>query len=153
MALHISSERIVSLLREHEQAIAALYRAFGKTTSGHSRFWEEIAKEEDAHADVLKGLEELLREGKVTWNPSVWHMKDLNASLEFISAKHAEASRGRISPEQAFRAALYIEGLLVENSFFTAFDTAKPEVKREFDALREHTAAHIQRLQKEFAKL
>lgn len=144
----------IELLMKHELAMSALYQVFSRRLPKFAFFWDQFVVEENAHADVLRRLAELLNAGKVGFQRPAGGMTAVEESLEWVLGVLRNLSGQEVTMHHALDMACRMERTLLEQNFFAIFSGDDPEIQREFAALAKHSQAHLHRVleaQKEHA--
>jgi hypothetical protein len=145
--IFIQAARILDQLREVELAVADLYRRFAGAFGADRIFWQDLARDEDCHADLaseLKGT--LLKNGA----PFVIVRLNSDALATFrqgIDQQLARLRQGEISRRAALFIARDVEKTLVEHGFYDAIRSEKPDYRLVQEKIRRETEDHFQKLQ------
>ena len=133
---------IVRVLEEHEEVIGSLYAAFADCLPQMGDFWRKLAAQEKAHADVLRSLRKRLEFHGVMLNTRKFNRQAVQTSLGFIRQLLERIPREPMTPVRALSLAADYEQAMIEKDFFAVFESDAAEMKRDFQALRNHTARH-----------
>lgn len=137
---------IIDLLIQHEEAIGSLYKSCAIIFPNFAEFWQEFVIEEKAHADVLRMLAEQLKEEKVFLNDRKFNVTGVTTALEHVSRQQRLVESGTLTILKVLAITMDIERAIIERNFFEVFETDSVLMKREFAALKKHTAAHVERM-------
>jgi hypothetical protein len=137
-----TNKDLLSILEEHEEAIASLYAAFSVCLPEMKALWDQLVHEEKAHVEVLRMLRERLESGGVLLNTRKFNMAAVQTSLDYIKRHIAKIPSEGITALRALSLALNFEHAIIEKEFFCIFESDSTEMKSEFQALRDHTASH-----------
>ncbi len=148
---------ILQKLGETEEAVAALYRAYGRAWPKDRVFWESLAVAEDGHRTYISHVMVLVRERPAEFKP-VHFMSP--AMLDNFIAKirtHAQmAQAGQLTEKQALYEAHQIENMALESELALLFKSTDEEfVKLSgtiLDEEKEHRDAIARLLQERFPK-
>lgn len=108
---------IIELLIRHELAIKALYELFASLFPERRNLWEDLAKDEQRHADWLgvlragKGLDAWLSEN-IQLKPQA-----VKASIKYVESQAQRAQGKQLNMIQALAIARDLESALIEKQF------------------------------------
>jgi len=110
-------------------------------------FWEQMAIEEQAHADVLSQLAARVRSGQALLRLDRFSSVAVTSSIDYLTKRMETLSVG-VTNAQALSLALDLEHSAIEKNFFEVFGSELPSMRAEFAALQQHTARHASQLAK-----
>ena len=143
---------ILDLMESHELTLADLYSGFAKRFTATAGFWNAIAIEEKAHADVIKALRaEIIH--KTFSLKSSFTLEGIRNSLAFMDKYKNEAKSDTLSELKAVIIALNMERATLESNVFDIFKPLTTHALDELKHLRAHTIEHIKRIEDERAAL
>ena len=136
------------LLEGYEEAMSRLYKVYAASFSDHRQTWQKLAGDEIDHADWMRALRARIEDGSVRMRAE--RMVSPGQILDALSRAGSEfdrADQGNISLAEAFRTAMRLEHEMLENGWFTVFDTDSAELKRVFQSLADETRKHLATLE------
>ncbi len=133
---------ILRALEKHEEAMAALYAALGERLADTKSLWDRLVLEENAHADVVGTLRRQLRSRRLIVNTRKFNTAALRTSTAFIEERVKEIEARGITQLRALSLASGVEHAIIEKEFYTVVESDSTEMKKEFQALHEHTIRH-----------
>ncbi|OGV70255.1 MAG: hypothetical protein A2283_00345 [Lentisphaerae bacterium RIFOXYA12_FULL_48_11] len=137
-----TNNALIDLLIKNEEAIGSLYKACALQFPGFAEFWQKIALEEKAHADVLRELAKHLQNQKVLLNHRKFNTTAVQTTIDYILKQREKVESGSMTLLQVLAAAQDIEQSIVDRDFFEVFETDSASMRLEFAALRKHTVEH-----------
>jgi rubrerythrin len=143
----LQAARILDQLREVELSVADLYRRFAGAFGADRIFWQDLARDEDRHAELASELK-----GALLKNGAPFEVVRLSPALlatfrQGIDQQHARFQRGEISRRAALFIARDFEKALVEYGFYDAIRSEKPDCRLVQERIRRETEGHFQKLQ------
>lgn len=137
---------ILELLIKHELKIKELYETFAKIFKSHASFWQELANDEQKHADRL--LE--LQSNPITNNWLQYEIKfkpeAINISTGYIENQILRAKEGKFNILQSLSIARDIESALLERIFYKLKDSAPMEIKSFLIVITDETEKHLRKV-------
>jgi len=134
---------IINLLRSHEVKLAELYRLYGRRFPAQTDQWEQLYRDEMAHAEVLGQLFALISAGNIQWDTTRFNAGALQDSIHYLEQLISDTPGSPLTPAGAIQRAIDLEQSILESNFFEVFTSDAPEIRKEFTALREHTREHL----------
>lgn len=144
---------IIRVLRQHELMLSSLYETFARLLPEMRDFWQTIAKEERAHAEVLELLASRLSSKVVQVDRTKFTYAGIQSAITFLSGRISRYCEEGVTRETALNAAIDAEHGALEKEYFSLFKTKDPEMLAEFEELASHTRAHQKRLEDEKGRL
>ncbi len=144
---------IAEIMSGMEEMISRHYFAYARKFPEHREFWGKIGAEEIDHARWIRDLHAKAEQGLVSFNDKRFNkesLQELYSRLETILAQFQEQSK---TVKDALTNSLKIESILLENEFFTIFQTDSPELKEVLYNLAEATKDHRRRMEEFLNKL
>jgi len=133
----------MDVMVEAEATVAEFYSLCSERFTEHAEFWGSLAKEEQAHAEVIRKLIQLVRihptqfaEGKTT---------PLEAINAFIGRTHSsieDMRRGELPEEKALLIAYQIENTVIEAQYADVVNTENEEYKALLGQILAETLKH-----------
>lgn len=142
------NDNLLALMVTHEETIAALYAEFQKAVPGMQEFWQQLVEEEKAHAQVLRDLAARLVRDDVLLANRPFPREAILTAIAYIARKTGDIRAQGVTPAQALSMAIDLERAMLEKNFFSVVESDATDMKKEFEAIREHTAEHAGRLYK-----
>lgn len=133
-------------LIRNEEATAALYAVFAARWP-KIPLWSRLRREEAAHADVLRALKQLLERQEAHFVRPPLNLDLVVRSEEWLRTIANDFLRQHPTPAQALQTARTVERTMLEQRFFKVVADDTPELKQEFEALHQHTEAHLRLLE------
>lgn len=137
---------ISDLLVQQEEAMRDLYKTYAKHIPRTADFWNEMALEEAAHADILRTLRAHFLKKDVAARPGVFKTEAVKTNIEFLRGQRVATLQSGTTPITALSIALSMEESIIENRFFTMFEPATSAMVKEFEELQAHTLDHLTKL-------
>lgn len=137
-----NASNILELLIQHELVIKQLYTVFAANFGHRQNFWQNLANEEQRHADWLKTLQS--EEATKRWFQSSSRLvpQAINTSIKYIEAQILKANQKQISSREAFSIAKDLESSLLEKQFSKISDLAPAKIKTILQKLAAETEKH-----------
>jgi rubrerythrin len=129
MDQNISSPlKALNVMVEAETTVAEFYRVCSEKFTEHSTFWDSLAREEMAHAEVIRKLIELvnIQPNEFTAGKST----PLDAIKSFIARTKSNIEtlqRGALPEEKALLIAYHIENTVIEAQYADVVNTENQE--------------------------
>lgn len=142
---------ILELLIEHELAIKELYASFAALFSAQAGFWQELAEQEQGHADRL---EEVRIDAQARqWVPYDFSIRAeaIRMSNGFVREQIALAEKGNFTPLQALSLARDLENALLEKQLTKLKSSAPREIRPVLAILANETDRHRRNIEAMFA--
>ena len=134
---------VLEMLIRHELALKQLYELFATMFTNHTDFWQNLARDEQSHADWLIAL----RSNSIacTWllYESRLKFEAIKTSISYVESKIAKAEEGNISILQALSIAKDLESALLERQFSKLKDSAPKEIGAVMMRLANETERHL----------
>lgn len=146
MQLNSDSEEIISLLGQQESTISRLYRGFSYIFENND-FWQKLANQENIHMQWIMSLK---ASEEASINKERFNIEAIKEMIDYENKLIQKQSE--LTLKQALGTALDIENSLLENKFFTVFDTDSDSLKKVLTDLAKDTDNHKFMLQDELEK-
>jgi len=132
----------LELLIRQEIAVKHLYEAFAIMFQECEEFWTDLAKAEQAHADLLSQLR--TRKGMETWFIDEMQLSPemVKKSTAYVNEKRELTLNGKIDLQQAFSLAENIERFLIDGVFSKLDERPKITTPKAMLTLAEETRKH-----------
>ncbi|MCL5036154.1 MAG: hypothetical protein M1269_03450 [Chloroflexi bacterium] len=140
---------MMELLAKHEETIDRLYMTYAARFPEKSRFWEELAKEQNSHAAWIRMLESDVSDGYIDFDPGKYEKAAINSSIKFMEDKINEARNDDFTLVNALSIALDIEKSFIERTHFNFFGGELGMMKEVFEDLKESAGGHIDKIERE----
>jgi rubrerythrin len=142
-----TNKELLSILAEHEEAIASLYVIFGFYLPNTKNLWDQLVSDEKDHAAWLKNLRERLDADGMLLNRRQFNTAAVQTSILYVRQRIAEVSAKGITTLRALTIGLDLESSLIEKEFFHVLEADSVEMKIQFNALNDQTAAHRKKIE------
>ena len=133
-------------LAANEEQIATLYNAYALQFSEHADFWKRMAKEEKAHAVIIRKCIKEFEEGLVRFNKKRFSEQALKTYSGYLKRELDATNEPRLSLVHALSTAFYIEQSLIEARFFEAFTGGSDELRKLMAQHRLSEKEHVERI-------
>jgi hypothetical protein len=126
-----------------ELALAALYQACGERYPENGDFWLTIQRQEELHAQSIKGLADL-----VSTHPEEFkcgrpfNSAAIKTILSSVASHTDRVRKGQLSRQRALFLSRDIENSVLEANYGDVVSTDNVEFRRTIDRIREDTLAH-----------
>lgn len=137
---------ILELLIKHELAIKELYETFATIFKNHTSFWQELANDEQKHADRLLEFRSNPTTNNWLRSASKFKAEAINTSIGYIENQISQAKKGNFNILQALSIAKDIESALLERIFHKLKDSALKEIESVLIILAEETEKHLRKV-------
>jgi rubrerythrin len=137
---------LIKLLIENEEAVSSLYKTCALKFPDFAEFWQKLATEEKAHAEVLRELAKQLTAQRVFLKERKFNVTGVQSTIDYVNKQEEHVKSNSVTLLQVLALAHDIEQSIIERDFFEVFETDSPSMKKEFEALRKHTSEHAGRL-------
>ncbi len=141
-------KEVIQLAVDVELIVGELYEFFSTKFEEDFDFWYRIATEEEQHAALIKGAEELLLKEKNYFTDSLSQLHDvLKKEVKELKKFVKECKSKTLSRQDAFRIAQKLENSATE-LHFQKFVTKSPDTKLEqiFQQLAKEDKNHADRI-------
>jgi hypothetical protein len=136
------------MLAANEEAIASLYRVYASRFIGYTTFWNHMAKEEIAHAAIIRRCSDEVEQGLVHLNEKRFNKEALKTYSNYIKRELDLAQEARLSLVHAFSTTFYIEQSLIEARFFEVFEGGSEELKKLLNHHRMNSKEHLDKIRR-----
>lgn len=133
---------VLELLIRHELALKRLYEIFAAQFMSHQDFWQDIARDEQRHADRLATLRtesascaELLRNSR--FKPPA-----IKSAIGYIESQIVKTHKGNLTLLEALSIANDLENALLEKQFSKLSETGSQEIKSILSDITAETEKH-----------
>ncbi len=137
---------VCELLISHELAMKQLYEIFAATFTSQKGFWQNIAADEQRHADLLTALRS--DENAAKWLRYGNRLKPqaIKTSLGYVENLIARAKGGDTNRQQALFLAKDLETALLERFFSKMGSSDLKEIGSVLTTLAEETTLHLKNI-------
>lgn len=139
--------QILDLLQDIELAVAALYRSFSNTFVQDRVFWEDLSKDEEAHAVMVNDLRSTLLKNGSSFELGKVNFTALGTYRQGVLRQLNRLERGELHRQNAFFIALDFEKTLIEHGFYESIRSENPEYRAIQEKIRVGTESHLQKLE------
>ncbi|MDD4869725.1 MAG: ferritin family protein [Kiritimatiellae bacterium] len=137
---------ILDVLIQNEEAVGSLYKACALKFPDFAEFWQRLVMEEKAHADILRELAKQLKTQQVFLNERKFNVTGVRTTINHVNKQRQLVEAGSVTLLQVTAIALDIERSIIDREYFEVFETDSLSMKKEFEALKEHTSEHAERI-------
>lgn len=140
---------VIRLLTEIEKATSALYTLFSVKFDEYRDVWQELAKEEQQHIDIIRTLSAdiAVADERVEYAEKVG-TDELKTRLDFIEKQAELANSDGFTIEQAIDAAVQIENHMIEFSYHELFNPKTDAMKAFIEGIVKAEERHKQTIEK-----
>lgn len=139
-------DRIVELLARHEETIAKLYDDFAAAYPGSRSFWEQLAKEERAHAAWIRRLRREGRTGAVRIDPAALDPAAAQRAVDEVNDRVLSFHVKPFDEPYAVAVALKIESSIVEKRMMAPYVGISAAFRRAIEEMAKRSAAHAEKI-------
>jgi hypothetical protein len=136
----------IGLLVDAEEASAALYRVYARCFPEHTRFFDGLAHEEDAHALWVRSLLEKMRAGGIRFRPERLSPEAFREFRDYLRRRVHEAEANDQTLIEALSIAVDLESSFVEKGFFSIFSGDDPRMVQTLQRLSTASVDHLERV-------
>ena len=135
---------VIGAMARHEETVAQLYRTYAELFPQMSEFWLQLATEEIGHAGVLRAIGVRIKSGELDFAAERFDLETIRVSTAFLENQLLVARRETLTAARALVIARTIEEKTIEVQAFAVFsaDSASPELRTAFAAIREQEIRH-----------
>lgn len=137
-----STSDVLESLTRHELAVKRLYEVFAVRFADRKDFWNQIAAEEQEHADLLESLRDESVISQWLSTESRLKANAVKLATAYVETQTAAAEAGQLSAVQALSIGRDIEGALLEKGFYRVGDFIPKEIRPFFARLNADSARH-----------
>ncbi len=119
----------MEILSKHEEAISQLYAAYAQKFPDHKEFWSTVSWEEKEHAEQIRKLSQMIKEGHARFDFETYKPNIIKISMDYIAKELVRAEKEDISLTTALSVALDIEKAIVDGEVFESFNGYTAEAK------------------------
>jgi hypothetical protein len=141
-------EVILEALKEHEQALAHLYKLYASKFPEYKDFWTELSLEEVQHADWIDKLQADVEDSSEDFVVERFPVGAIQRSTEYVEKLMNMANQPDFVLINALSTALRLEEALMENKYFEVIETDSAKTKHTLAILAQSTQEHCQRVRK-----
>jgi len=139
---------LLGALKEHEQTIAHLYKAYAEKFSEWKDFWIKLSSEEIQHARWLDTLQARVEDSSEDFVVDRFPIEAIEHSLVYMKRLIAQALESDFTLINALSTALQIEKALIENQYFEVFEGDSAKTRQTLTLLAQSTQIHCEKLYK-----
>lgn len=139
--------QILDLLQEIELTVAALYKRFSLIFAQDRVFWEDLSREEEAHAVMVREMRSALLKNGSPFELGKVNFTALGTYRQGVQRQLERLERGELHRQNAFFVARDFEKTLIEHRFYETIRSENPEYKAVQEKIRVETESHLQKLE------
>jgi hypothetical protein len=140
----------IELLIENEKSVSRLYALFAERFSEEKKFWLKKSAEEDTHAELLEGIDRIVRETPALFAEGRFNAEVIESTTELV--KDALQKSKSCSLPEALTIAREIENSLIERNFFKVISSDSALVRDAFNQIEQDTKIHREEIQELWLK-
>jgi hypothetical protein len=140
---------VIEMMAKSRENVLDIYDIFSIKFPAQTALWNELAKEEKSHIEMLKNLAVYL---KKSGSDPVFRVLDTNKaySLEdFLEEKIKIAANSRFNSKEALEFVLDIENNFLGSKIFKPSDGDMPEMRKVYGALTDEMKKHAQLIEEQ----
>lgn len=140
----------IELLIENEELVSKLYAIYAEKFPEEKEFWRRKAAEEDAHAELLKGVRPIVQEPPSFSKEERFSVEAIELSIAFVKDLIQKSKSSSLI--NALSMARDIEHSLIERNFFKVMPSDSILLKNAFVKLEQDTKKHREEIQELWLK-
>lgn len=133
---------IIDLLIKQEVWTGQLYMTYQNLFPELDSFWDQLVKEENAHAALLKQLSDRIDNATWLFDPGKFNTVGLRTCCEHLRKQIQIACTEQITLVRALATAMDVETSMIEKDFFRVVTTSTQAGRLEFQTLTVQTQEH-----------
>jgi hypothetical protein len=137
-----AGEAVLELLINHELAIKHLYETFSTAFTERESLWQNLASEEQGHADSLGTLRSEANIESWLLHNSPIRLQAIKSSIGYVESQITRTREGKFTLMQALSIARDLENALLERQFSKLSDSAPPKIRAVLLDLAVETEKH-----------
>ena len=137
------SELLLAVLKEHEELLAELYKAYAERFGENRDFWMELSRDETSHASWLNDLQDQIADCPDAMVAERFPVAAVEASIKYVKRQIEKAGKPEFKNANALSIALDLETALIENKYFEVMEGDHPRVKQVLQLLKQDTREHL----------
>jgi hypothetical protein len=118
MAVNQEDLESLELMARNEEQVSRLYHLYAQKLPEKKEFWEQIAVEEDGHAEIIRGIIPYIQDGTALLKEERFKKEAILAFLGHLEEANRKATERSVALINAYSTALNIEKSLIEKDFF-----------------------------------
>jgi rubrerythrin len=134
---------VLGILIRHELAIKELYAVFATVFKNHKGFWQNLAVDEQRHADWLTELRSHSSAGEWLLHHSQLRPQAIKTSIGYVERKITRAKEGHFDLLEALSVARDLETALLERQLSKLKDSTPEGISSVLKRLVEGTERHL----------
>ena len=146
MNIALAPEVILDAMKEHEQALAHLYKVYASKFLEYKGFWTELSHEEVQHANWIDKLQTDIEGSSEDFVVERFPLGAIQRSTEFVKNQAIEADQPDFIFINALSTALRLEEALMEKKYFEVIETDSIKTRHTLAMLARETQEHYQRI-------
>jgi len=140
--------KIINLLAKLELTVSKLYKVYAQKYPEYKNFWNELVKEEEGHAQLMKSIEKYIKKGLVKLDQKRCNENAVETIFHHIEERLQIAKQSVIPLRDAFGLALRIEKNIIEKDFCTFFEGDDAEFRKMCEIITWETSQHKDKIEK-----
>lgn len=137
---------VVELLVTNESMIMRLYEVYAAKFPEYSKFWLELASEENRHAELLQKLKTAVDDGYLKLNEGRLKESTIRANIRAVESEIERSQKSDLNIISCLSTAYGIEQNLLEESFFGVLEPDSSEMREVVIQIEAETRDHSQKL-------
>jgi len=145
-------KKIIDLLCKQELLLASLYEIFADHFPDHKDFWQELAKDEQKHAEWIKKLYQAEEEDLVAFSEGKIKTYTMNIFIENLEKTIRRAENRELNLKMAIAYTLDFERSLIEKNVFLHFKIIDEKLQEIMTKLESETRRHVKKAEDMMAR-
>ncbi len=150
--MSVKEENVLVLFSRNESKIEKLYKLYSAKFPQYKKLWQELAREENIHAEILKDLSRKFKENHKFFKMNEYSIPIINYVSNFIDEQLKRLKSGKVILKEALEAALQIERSMIEKKSIEMFEPTHGDILGVFKRLNHETDRHVKMLIKALNK-
>ena len=144
---------IVDMLADIEERVSRLYEIYAQKYPKYRDLWNDLVKEEEGHARLIRDLKRHVEKGTLRFNSDRCNKRAVGLVLDYVGERFNKARTREIDMRDAFFSALQIEKNVLEKDFCSFFEGESEELKKACATITDETSQHRNKIKEIFESL
>ena len=140
--------KIINMLANIELRVSKLYKIYAQKYPEYKKFWLDLVKEEENHAQLMKAIGQYVKKGTIKFDIKKCSEGAVETVLNDVEDRVERAKQHIIPLRDVFSSALQIEKNLIEKNFCSFFEGDFEEFKKMCEIITWETNQHRDKLEK-----
>jgi len=141
-------KKVIDLMAGIESIVGRLYRLYAGRFPERRDFWNDLAREEENHAQLIESLRKYCKKGEITLNEEKCDENIVKTVSGYIKERYRTAKRSSCSLIHALGTALEIEKNIIEKDFCSFFLGDSEEFKKICYVVSRETSQHKEKIRR-----